>query len=94
MRQQSTNRSRNKNGSARPPIASSRPVLGASQQVLADERASDDGMASAPEPGATPSHADISRAAYYRAQARGFESGSEVDDWLSAESALHRPQSI
>lgn len=28
---------------------------------------------------------DIAVAAYYRAQARGFEPGYELDDWLAAE---------
>jgi hypothetical protein len=29
----------------------------------------------------------IAEAAYYRAQARGFEPGHEMDDWLAAEAA-------
>lgn len=33
----------------------------------------------------TPRHQWISVAAYYRAQARGFEPGQELDDWLEAE---------
>ena len=33
----------------------------------------------------TPRHQWISVAAYYRAQARGFEPGKELDDWLEAE---------
>jgi hypothetical protein len=27
----------------------------------------------------------ISQAAYYRAEARGFESGHEIEDWIEAE---------
>lgn len=30
----------------------------------------------------------ISEAAYYRAQARGFEQGHELEDWLAAEAEL------
>lgn len=30
----------------------------------------------------------IAEAAYYKSQARGFEPGHEVDDWLSAERAV------
>jgi hypothetical protein len=32
----------------------------------------------------------ISEAAYYRAEARGFESGHELDDWLAAEQQVVR----
>jgi|SRR3954469_4583589 hypothetical protein len=33
-------------------------------------------------------NAMISRAAYLRAQARGFEAGHEVEDWLAAEAEI------
>jgi hypothetical protein len=33
-------------------------------------------------------HQQIAEAAYYRAEARGFAPGFEVDDWLAAERAL------
>lgn len=37
-------------------------------------------------------HATIAYAAYFRAEKRGFASGSELDDWLEAEHELeHRP---
>lgn len=32
---------------------------------------------------------DIAVAAYYRAQARGFAPGNEMQDWLEAEQAIH-----
>lgn len=32
----------------------------------------------------------ISTMAYYRAQARGFEGGSELEDWLESEQAVDR----
>jgi hypothetical protein len=66
-------------------------VTGASQQEKADERASDDGMAARSDPEAKPSHDDVSRAAYFRAEARGFAAGGELDDWLSSETELRRP---
>jgi len=43
------------------------------QQVIADP-ASDDSLSRA-----------ISEAAYYRAEARGFASGHELEDWVEAE---------
>lgn len=33
---------------------------------------------------------DIARAAYFRAQARGFMPGHELDDWLAAEADYER----
>lgn len=36
-------------------------------------------------------HQDVARAAYYRAQARGFAPGHEMDDWLAAERELCGP---
>jgi hypothetical protein len=35
-------------------------------------------------------HERIAEAAYFRAQARGFAPGAELDDWLSAEDSLER----
>jgi len=32
----------------------------------------------------------IAEAAYYRAEARGFEPGHELEDWLAAESEIDR----
>lgn len=32
----------------------------------------------------------IEQAAYFRAEARGFEAGHELDDWLEAESEVDR----
>jgi len=34
----------------------------------------------------------IATAAYYRAQARGFEPGREIQDWLDAEAELLKPE--
>ena len=93
MGQHSVNRDRRQNGIARPPVAPSAPAGGASQQVRADERASDDGMAESPRADAMPSHDDISQAAYLLSEARGFEAGGEVNDWLSAESSLRGSRS-
>jgi hypothetical protein len=33
----------------------------------------------------------IAKAAYFKAQQRGFAPGHELDDWLAAEQDLHRP---
>jgi hypothetical protein len=33
-------------------------------------------------------HDDVARAAYYIAEARGFEPGHELDDWLAAEERI------
>jgi hypothetical protein len=33
-------------------------------------------------------HEAIARAAYFRAEARGFEPGHELDDWLAAEQQM------
>ncbi len=41
-----------------------------------------------PEAGELDRHAWLTEAAYYRAQARGFAAGRELDDWLEAENAL------
>jgi len=35
-----------------------------------------------------PSHDEIARAAYFIAEARGFEPGPELDDWLAAEQQM------
>lgn len=35
-------------------------------------------------------HADIARAAYFRAERRGFAHGHEIEDWLEAENELRR----
>ena len=35
-------------------------------------------------------HADIARAAYFRAERRGFAPGRELEDWLAAEAELKR----
>lgn len=37
------------------------------------------------ETNAASSHEEIARAAYFLAEARGFEPGHELDDWLTAE---------
>lgn len=34
----------------------------------------------------------IAEAAYYRAEARGFAPGHELDDWVAAESEIRRRQ--
>lgn len=36
-------------------------------------------------------HEAIARAAYHLAEARGFEPGRELDDWLAAEQKLSSP---
>jgi hypothetical protein len=33
-------------------------------------------------------HAEIARAAYFLAEARGFEPGHELDDWIAAEQQI------
>jgi hypothetical protein len=35
-------------------------------------------------------HSRVAVAAYYKAQARGFEPGKEIQDWLEAESEIAR----
>lgn len=35
-------------------------------------------------------HAEIAKAAYFRAERRGFARGHEVEDWLEAENELRR----
>jgi hypothetical protein len=42
-------------------------------------------MANAPSPSAEDRFSYIATAAYYRAEARGFVPGQELDDWLEAE---------
>jgi hypothetical protein len=42
-------------------------------------------MESGPFPGMEDRLKYLSTAAYYRAEARGFEPGQELDDWLEAE---------
>lgn len=37
---------------------------------------------------ADPTAEEVALAAYYRAEARGFEPGHEVEDWLEAEQEL------
>ncbi|MDT8452577.1 MAG: DUF2934 domain-containing protein [Gammaproteobacteria bacterium] len=34
-------------------------------------------------------YTDIATAAYYRAQARGFEPGNDLQDWLEAEQEIN-----
>jgi Protein of unknown function (DUF2934) len=41
-------------------------------------------------PTAQERHALIAKAAYYRAQRRGFRPGHELDDWLAAETEVDR----
>lgn len=38
----------------------------------------------------TKNHSKIELAAYYKAQARGFKPGKELDDWLEAEAEIAR----
>lgn len=40
---------------------------------------------------AAPRHEAIARAAYFLAEARGFEHGREVEDWLAAERLIDVP---
>jgi len=59
-----------------------------------EERGSEEGLV--PEPGSLEAanedrssrDARISLAAYYRAEARGFAAGAELDDWLAAEAHI------
>ncbi|MDP3678080.1 MAG: DUF2934 domain-containing protein [Methylotenera sp.] len=49
------------------------------------------GIESSPESFVEPAQGNYSRTAecaYYKAEARGFESGHEVEDWLEAEAEL------
>lgn len=50
--------------------------------------------ATAPEADHVPEsrHEAIARAAYFLAEARGFEQGRELEDWLAAERQLHVPE--
>lgn len=52
-----------------------------------DEPRSDIGKAESPALCESPnsSHEAIARSAYFLAEARGFEPGHELDDWLAAE---------
>ncbi|HZP92229.1 MAG TPA: DUF2934 domain-containing protein [Burkholderiales bacterium] len=64
---------------AKPPIKKSRRVTGSKHQRIEDPRQqfSDDEW-----------HEMVAEAAYYRAEARGFEAGSPEDDWYEAEAEL------
>ena len=43
------------------------------------------------QPGSrTERHAMVARAAYFRAEKRGFAPGHELDDWLAAEAEIDR----
>lgn len=64
---------------ARPAARKSRRVAGGKSQRIEDPRQqfSDDEW-----------HEMVAEAAYYRAEARGFEAGSPEDDWYEAEAEL------
>jgi len=47
-------------------------------------------VAALPERFSLDHHADIARAAYFRAERRGFARGHEIEDWLEAENELRR----
>ena len=49
-----------------------------------------DAVVPVPERFSLDHHADIARAAYFRAERRGFASGHEIEDWLEAENELKR----
>jgi hypothetical protein len=54
-------------------------------QLAVAAPASEPSEESTTDPTAESRHEAIARAAYYRAEARGFEPGHELDDWLAAE---------
>ncbi len=70
-----------------PPIGEPDPAAVPTNPQGADEaaggEASNDGVAAGS--GADSRNSDIERAAYFLAEARGFEAGHELDDWLAAE---------
>jgi hypothetical protein len=47
---------------------------------------------SEPSSGAPDHNERIATAAYYKAEARGFTPGQEMDDWLAAEAELGKPE--
>lgn len=71
------------------PTSTTRPVL--TRVALPPEDQGSPAVAPdviATETGCESHHEAIARAAYYLAQARGFEPGHEVDDWFAAEEQL------
>ncbi len=58
-------------------------------QKSSSKPAPDIGVKSKPSAGAGKPFEHIATAAYYKAQARGFAPGQELDDWLKAEAETH-----
>lgn len=55
----------------------------------ADDMASSGVTGSDPPPNEAQHFSRIATAAYYKAEARGFMPGRELDDWLEAEAEMH-----
>lgn len=65
---------------SRPSLLSANPAIA---QARSDEQPT--ALAASGSYPAPERHATIAQAAFYIAQARGFEPGCELDDWLAAE---------
>ncbi|MDZ4210669.1 MAG: DUF2934 domain-containing protein [Methylotenera sp.] len=58
--------------------------------VIGIEAETDSKKKSKPEPGLVDKSCLIAECAYYKAEARGFESGHELEDWLAAEAEVNQ----
>lgn len=59
------------------------PVIGIEPEVNSKKK-------SKPEPSLADKSCLITERAYYKAEARGFESGHELEDWLAAEAEVNQ----
>jgi len=57
--------------------------------VIGIEAKTDTKKKSKPEPSLVDKSCLIAERAYYKAEARGFEFGHELEDWLAAEAEVH-----
>jgi hypothetical protein len=66
------------------------PQGGARRKATAAKRASSGRNQAPPQVDSDIRHAMIAQAAYFRAERRGFEDGSQLDDWFEAEREISR----
>ena len=67
------------------PVASPSSELSAELEQLEEPPDAGSAQETPTDPAAASRHEAIARAAYFLAEARGFEPGHELDDWLAAE---------
>lgn len=70
-----------------PPVA---PKGGAGRKTTTAKRVASGRNPSPPRVDSDIRHAMIAQAAYFRAERRGFEDGSQLDDWFEAEREISR----